>query len=170
MIELHNNFKGVFGRIEFKEDEKLWRENGRKNIFEVCLVGWRGRGKKNGETYVFFPWFYQKVFSQNREKTGGEIICGCAPRLTEMPMCTCTWSLSMPKSFLSLSSLSPSCFFFFFSCPLAHTQLFLLKTLCYFFVCTYTIFLLKNVLFFVLFNGDIIVNLYKLYFSIFYFF
>ena len=46
MIELHNNFKGVFGRIEFKEDEKLWRENGRKNIFEVCLVGWRGRGKK----------------------------------------------------------------------------------------------------------------------------
>ena len=56
MIELHKNFKGVFGRIEFKEDEKLWRENGRKNIFEVCLVGWRGREKKkNGETCVFSP-------------------------------------------------------------------------------------------------------------------
>ena len=51
---------------------------------------------------------------------------------------------------------------FFFFCPLAHTQLFLLKKICYFFVCTYTIFLLKKMCcFFVLFNKDININLYQ---------
>ena len=29
-------------------DERLWRENGKENFFEMCLVGWRGR-KINGE-------------------------------------------------------------------------------------------------------------------------
>ena len=63
MIELHKNFKGVFGRIEFKEDEKLWRENGRKNIFEVCLVGWRGREKKKMVRPAYFLLDSIKKFS-----------------------------------------------------------------------------------------------------------
>ena len=32
-------------------DGKFWRENGNKNFFEVCLVGWRGK-KINGEAWV----------------------------------------------------------------------------------------------------------------------
>ena len=49
-------------------DEKLWRENGNENFFEVCLVGWEGR-KINGEIQVFFLWIHQKFSPQNREKT-----------------------------------------------------------------------------------------------------
>ena len=49
-------------------DEKLWRENGNENFFEVCLVGWEGR-KINSEIQVFFLWIHQKFSPQNREKT-----------------------------------------------------------------------------------------------------
>ena len=49
-------------------DEKLWRENGNENFFEVCLVGWEGR-KINGEIQVFFLWIHQKFSPKNREKT-----------------------------------------------------------------------------------------------------
>ena len=48
MIELHKNSKGVFGRVDFREDGKLWRENKRKNFFKVCLIGWRERKRNSG--------------------------------------------------------------------------------------------------------------------------
>ena len=34
-------------------DGKLWRENGKKNFFGMCLVEWEGR-KINGGAYIFF--------------------------------------------------------------------------------------------------------------------
>ena len=63
-------------------------------------------------------------------------------------------------------------FFFFFFSPLAHTQLFLLKKCVFFFFFAHAqIFLLKKcVAFFVLFNRNIIVNLYEFHFSILSFF
>ena len=48
MIELHKNSEGVFGRVDFRKDGKLWRENKRKNFFKVCLIGWRGRKRNSG--------------------------------------------------------------------------------------------------------------------------
>ena len=36
MIELHKNFKGVIGRVDFREDGKPFqRENERENLFEM---------------------------------------------------------------------------------------------------------------------------------------
>jgi len=43
-------------------DGKLWRENGKENFFEVCLVGWGGK-KINCGPQVFSPLAHQKVLS-----------------------------------------------------------------------------------------------------------
>ena len=43
-------------------DEKLWKENVKKNFFGVCLVGW-GERKINGRARVFSPQAHQKLFS-----------------------------------------------------------------------------------------------------------
>ena len=53
-------------------DGKLWRENGKKKLFEVFLVGWRGR-KINGRPSVFslgppkrfFPKLERKLKKEN---------------------------------------------------------------------------------------------------------
>ena len=53
-------------------DGKLWRENGKKKLFEVFLVGWRGR-KINGRPSVFslgppkrfFPKLERKLRKEN---------------------------------------------------------------------------------------------------------
>ena len=52
---------------------KLWRENGKKNFFEVCLIGWEWR-KINGGVQVFFLSTHQKFSLQNRKKTGGKLM------------------------------------------------------------------------------------------------
>ena len=48
--------KGVFGRVDFREDEKKKRKKERENeerkLFEKCLVG-RGREKNDGKVRVF---------------------------------------------------------------------------------------------------------------------
>ena len=47
--------KGVFGRVDFSEDERKMRENEEGKLFRRCLVE-RGRGENDSGVY-------QKVFS-----------------------------------------------------------------------------------------------------------
>ena len=63
-------------------------------------------------------------------------------------MALCTWADGNAHVHLHIGFVHSQVNFFFFLGPLAHTQLFLLKTTCYFFVYTSAIFLLKNVLVF----------------------
>ena len=44
----------MFNKVDLREDEKFWRENGRENFFIMCLVGY-GRKKKNSRAQVFSP-------------------------------------------------------------------------------------------------------------------
>ena len=65
------NTKGVFGRVDFKEDEKKKkkrRENEEGKLFGGCLVERRG-GKSDDRVQVFSPWAHQKLISLKwREK------------------------------------------------------------------------------------------------------
>ena len=94
-------------------------------------------------------WWGLGVFSpgpQNKEKTGGR---KAQFELTKMPMCIVHMGVVLASCFL---------FFFFF---LIFLWLVLFKKKL---KCTYTMFLIKKCYFFVLFNEDIIVNLYQLHF------
>ena len=133
-------------------DEKLWRENGKENFFEVCLVWW-GRRKINNEARVFSPQGHQKVFPPQWRENWSEKIglldgqkCPCALAhmqfvqfvffLTRYAFIFWTWFLFFRKL--------GDCFFFFF------------LAICHFFV------LISNHFF----NKDVWVNLYKLTFFI----
>ena len=116
---------------------------------------------------------FWRVFGWERERKGKEMVgLGCfLPKMetklegenetsggTKMPMHKCTWVLSTPS-------------FFFFLIPLHIHKFFLVKKMCYLFVCTYALFLLKKCVdFFVLYNRNIIINLYQFHFSIILFF
>ena len=51
-------------------DGKFWKENGKKQIFGVCLVGW-GERKINGGLGCFLPGPTKNFSPQNGEKTKG---------------------------------------------------------------------------------------------------
>ena len=100
-------------------------------------------------------WWGLGVFSpgpQNKEKTGGR---KAQFELTKMPMCVVHIGVVLASCFL---------FFFFF---LIFLWLVLFKKKL---KCTYTMFLIKKCYFFVLINGDIIVNFIPTSFSILSFF
>ena len=46
---------GVFGRVDFSEDEKKMRENEEEKLFGRCLVR-RMRRKNDGRARVFSSW------------------------------------------------------------------------------------------------------------------
>ena len=128
--------------------KKGW-ENENVKLFGEYLAGREREGKEMMGPGCFLFKMGRKLRREN-EASGG----------TKMPMRKCTWVLS-----------TPSCFFFFFFIPLHIHKFFLVKKMCYLFVCTYTILLLKKcAIFFYLFNRDIIINLYQLHFFIILFF
>ena len=54
--------KGVFVWRWNRNDEKLWRENRKENVFRVCLVGWGEENKWwRAGVRVFSPWAHQKI-------------------------------------------------------------------------------------------------------------
>ena len=65
-IKLENmeNPKGMFGWVDFREDEKKGRENGRENTFDGCLVEGRGE-KKNWRDSSVFSTGPRKCFLSN---------------------------------------------------------------------------------------------------------
>ena len=108
----------ILGRVK-KKYERKWEGK----LFGGCLVR-RGRRKRDVKVRMFLLRSIKKFSSQNGKKTQGREGF-YAIRLTKMPVCTCIW----------VSTMSNSCFFFFFSSnclflpiafflllPLAHTQ------------------------------------------------
>ena len=103
--------KGVFVWRWNRNDEKLWKENRKENIFRVCLVGW-GERKINGRERVPGSFLLRptKKFLQNGEKTGREKLIHKFPKIPLM--------LDFTLNVLT--------FFFFFTlmkCPFIHNFL-----------------------------------------------
>ena len=112
-------------------DEKFWRENGKENFFEVCLIGWRRR-KINDGAQVFSLQANQKVFSPKwrenwREKmklfNGWKCPCAFAHGLCLYVALLCAFILTFPLLFffsfdllgrLHLVYVAHILFFFFF--------------------------------------------------------
>ena len=68
--------KGVFGRVDFREDEKKKKkkgENEERKLFGECLVK-RGREENNSGVHVFSLRAHKKVFSSKwRENLVGRV-------------------------------------------------------------------------------------------------
>ena len=125
-----------------KKIKKKRRENEGGKLFWGCLVR-RGRGKTFGpHKKVFSPkwgenWWWGQA--GGRGEWGGE-------KMKHMGWRKCPRALAhgfrpRPVAFFCLF-VSSNCFFFFFFH--LHIHNFYAKKTCYFFFCTYTIFLLKK--------------------------
>ena len=125
----------MFGKVDFKVDGIKMRKNERKLCWG-CLVR-EGRGKRDGGAQVFSAWAHQKVFSSKWGENWGE----------KIPICT--W-------------LIPSKWLFFFS---FFIQLLCLPIFFFIYLHVHNFFAKKMCYFFVLFEEDIIINLYQFHFS-----
>ena len=110
--------KGVFGRRWNRNDEKLWRENRKENVFRVYLVGWGERKINGGEqvsgSFLLGP---TKKFLQNGEKTGrGKLI----HKLPKIPL------------MLNFTSNVLTFFFFFYLNEVSIYTQFFKSMMCYF--------------------------------------
>ena len=91
-------------------DEKLCRENGNENFFEICLVG--GRKENKWSLSVFFSGSPKSFLPKIWRKLKGEI---GHHFWTIMPMYSCNWAFST-LHFFTFFFFFPAgrCLFFFF--------------------------------------------------------
>ena len=166
--------KGMFVWEDFREEEKLRREQWKESIFSRCLVGREGGSRSKYSCasarlchffarLAFYFYFYFCSFSFD--------FC----LFIHCTICVFFffWVIKKKKNFFSIFLFCVFFLYYFLLLLLCFIFLFLYFSLFIYFWCSFSFlcsfkknyfevfvqFLIKNVLLFVLFNEDIIVNL-----------